>query len=110
MPCEKWSSILCWYRCAVRIYSSAARALDAAGTAEFHTAWERSEEARKACDRFRAALLEHEHRHGCQMDLEPAAASMWNKPQPNCFYKTAMTDSGSGLTSTPRSNKKEKQL
>jgi len=66
MPCEKWSSILCWYCCAVRIYSSAACALNAAGDADFCRAWEQSEEARKACDRFRAALLEHEHRHGCQ--------------------------------------------
>ena len=82
MPCEKWSSILCWYRCAVRIYSSAACALDVAGTAEFHKAWERSEGARKACDRFRAALLEHEHRHGCQMGLAPAASTIRNLPRP----------------------------
>ena len=77
MPSEKWSSIS-----AVRIYSRAACALDAAGTAKFHTAWERSEEARNACDRFRAALLEHEHRHGCQMVRKPAASAIWNLPQP----------------------------
>jgi hypothetical protein len=83
MRCEKWSSILCCYRCAVRIYSSAACALDAAGTADFHRAWERSEEARKFCDRFRATLLEHEHRHGCQMVREPAPSAIITRPQPN---------------------------
>jgi hypothetical protein len=87
MPCEKWASILCWYRCAVRIYSSAACTLDAAGTAEFHKAWELSEEARKACDRFRAALLEHEHRHGCQIVRAPAASTIRNLPQPRWVYK-----------------------
>jgi hypothetical protein len=90
MPCEKWSSILCWYRCAVRIYSTAAGALSAAGTAEFNKAWELSEEARKACERFHTALLEHEHRHGCQMGREPAASAIRNKPQPAWAYE--MTD------------------
>lgn len=94
MPCEKWSSILCWYRCAVRIYSSAACALSAAGTAEVYKAWELSEEARKACERFRTALLEHEHRHGCQMGREPVASAIRNEPQPRWAYRAAMTDLG----------------
>lgn len=99
MPCEKWSSILRWYRCAVRIYSSAARSLDAAETAEFDKAWERSEEARKSCERFRAALLEHEHKHGCQMFQKPAASTIRNLPQPGWVYKAEM-----------KLNKEEKQL
>jgi hypothetical protein len=99
MLCEKWSSILCSYRCAVRIYSSAACALDAAGTAEFFKAWELSEEARQACDRFRAALLEHEHRHGCQIVGVPAASTIRNLPQPRSVYKAEM-----------KLNKEEKQL
>ena len=90
MPCEKWSSILCRYRCAVRIYNNSACALSAAGTADFSKAWELAEEARKACERFRTALLEHEHTHGCQMACEPAASAIRNKPQPTWAYK--MTD------------------
>jgi hypothetical protein len=66
MFCEEWSRILRWYRNAVRIYSDAADVLDVEGTPGFNAAWEMSEEARKACARFRATLLEHEHRHGCQ--------------------------------------------
>jgi hypothetical protein len=71
LACEEWSRILFRYRGAVRTYSLAACAMGAAGTTEFDTAWERSEEARKVCERFRTALLEHEHRHGCQVLPEP---------------------------------------
>jgi hypothetical protein len=67
MPCEEWSWILYQYRSAVRIYSDAAAALGVAASAGFRKNWELSEEARQACGRFRADLLEHEHRHGCQM-------------------------------------------
>jgi 2-methylcitrate dehydratase PrpD len=67
MPCEEWSWILSRYCSALSIYSSAARAMRAAGTADFNKAWKQSEEARKTSEGFRAALLEHEHRHGCQM-------------------------------------------
>src|ERR1700730_15322490 len=80
MPCEKWSSILRWYGSAVRIYnSSTAATLSAVDATEFNNAWELSEEARKACERFRTALLEHEHRHGCQVVPEPAAFAIRNK-------------------------------
>jgi hypothetical protein len=71
IPCEEWFWILCWYRNAVRIYSDAAGALGVAGNLGFNQAWEVSEEARQACGRLRAALLDHEHRHGCQVLLEP---------------------------------------
>ncbi len=71
MSCEEWFWTLCWYRSAVRIYSNAADALGIAGSAGFNEAWEVSEEARKACGRLRAALLEHEHRHGCQLAQGP---------------------------------------
>jgi hypothetical protein len=70
-PCEEWSWILFWYRSAVRIYSDAGDALSVARSPAFNEAWEVSEEARKACGRFRAALLEHEHRHSCQAPLGP---------------------------------------
>jgi hypothetical protein len=67
MPCEEWSRILRWYHSSVRIYSDAADALAVAGGPGFNEAWKVSEEARTACGRFLAALLEHEHRHGCQV-------------------------------------------
>ena len=72
--CEEWSGILCWYRSAVRIYSDATAALEVRGSFGFNEAWEVSEEARKACGRFRAALLEHEHKHGCQVAPPNAGA------------------------------------
>jgi hypothetical protein len=71
MSCEEWSRILSWYRNAVRIYSDAADALGVAEKPGFNAAWEVSEEARKVSARFRSALLEHEHRHGCQVAPEP---------------------------------------
>jgi hypothetical protein len=67
VPCEDWSRILRWYRSAVKIYSHAVDALGVAGIPGFNEAWEVSEEARTACGEFRAALLEHEHRHGCHV-------------------------------------------
>jgi hypothetical protein len=91
MPCDKWSSILRWYGSAVRIYSSAVAAtLSAADAAEFNKAWELSEEARRACERFRTALLEHEHKHGCQAVPEPAAFAIPNKSQPSSGYQPAI--------------------
>jgi hypothetical protein len=70
MPCEEWSWILSWYRSAVKIYSHAADALGVAGSPGFSEAWKVSEVARTACGRFLAALLEHEHKHGCQVAPE----------------------------------------
>jgi hypothetical protein len=67
MPCEEWSWILYQYRSAVRIYSDSAGSLGVAVSIGFCKNWELSEEARKACGRLRADLLELEHRHGCQM-------------------------------------------
>jgi hypothetical protein len=72
MPCEEWSWILYQYRSAVRIYSDAAGALGVAVSIGFCRDWELAEEARTACGRFRADLLEHEHRHGCQAFTKPA--------------------------------------
>ena len=67
MPCDEWSCILDQYRSAVRIYSDAAGVLGVAVSIGFCKHWELSEEERKAYGRFRADLLEHEHRHGCQV-------------------------------------------
>jgi hypothetical protein len=73
MPCEEWSWIVFQYRSSVRMYSKAAGLLGgASGGAGFNKAWEQSEDARKATDALRAALLEHEHKHGCQIALGPA--------------------------------------
>jgi hypothetical protein len=78
VPCEEWSRILSRYCSAVSIYSSAARVMSSAtrvmragGTVESDKAGEQSEEARKVSEGFRAALLEHGHRHGCQIAREP---------------------------------------
>ena len=72
MPCEEWSWILYQYRSAVRIYSDATGALGVAVNIGFCKNWELSEDARKACGRLRADLLEHEHRHGCRVTPERA--------------------------------------
>jgi hypothetical protein len=72
MPCEEWSWILYQYCSAVKIYSDAAGNLGVGVSIGFCKTWEQSEEARKACGRLRADLLEHEHRHGCQMVNGPA--------------------------------------
>ena len=72
MPCDEWSWILYQYRSAVRIYSDAAGALGVAVNIGFCKNWESSEDARKACGKFRAELLEHEHKHGCRVIAEPA--------------------------------------
>ena len=66
MPCEEWSWILYQYRSAVRIYSDAAGALGVGVSIGFCKDWKQAEEARTACARFRADLLEHELKHGCQ--------------------------------------------
>jgi hypothetical protein len=67
MSCGEWSRILCWYCKADRIYSDATDALGLREDSGFTTTWEVLVEARKACARFRAALLEHEHKHGGQV-------------------------------------------
>jgi hypothetical protein len=68
MPCDEWSRILRKYRSAVRIYSDAADALVAVNIGVLEN-WGRSEKARKACGRFRADLMEHEHKHGCLISV-----------------------------------------
>jgi hypothetical protein len=72
MPCEEWSWILYQYRSAVRNYCDAAGAFGVAVPIGFCRDWELAEEARTASARFRADLLEHEHRHGCQAVTKPA--------------------------------------
>jgi hypothetical protein len=82
MPCDEWSCILDQYRSAVRIYSDAAGVLGVAVSIGFCKHWELSEEARKACGRLRADLLEQEHRHGCQVATGPAQKVRNEAPLP----------------------------
>jgi hypothetical protein len=67
MPCREWSWLVFQYCSSVLMYSKAARSLGDASGAGFDEAWGESEDARKASAALRAALLEHEHRRGCQM-------------------------------------------
>ena len=72
MACEEWSWIVFQYSSAIRAYSNAARNLHVASGAVSGQAWEQSEHARKVSEGFRAALLEHEHRHRCHIGHGPA--------------------------------------
>ena len=97
MPCEEWSWILYQYRSAVMIYSDAAAALGVAASTGFFENWELSEEARQACGKFRADLLEHEHRHGCQImkgEREARRATL-RSPLTECITAVRQSSSAS---------------
>jgi len=71
MPCDEWCQLIERYRSAVHTYDEAAKALsDLPGTA-FNEIWHRTERARQKCDRRRADLLQHEHKHGCLQVSQP---------------------------------------
>ena len=60
MPCEDWRILLERYRRAIHDYHQEADALDTTATA-----WHRVEMARRRVGICRAAILHHEHEHGC---------------------------------------------
>jgi hypothetical protein len=60
MPCDDWRILLEQYRRDVRAYHEAADALDTTATA-----WRWAEMARRRVEISRAAILHHEHEHGC---------------------------------------------
>jgi hypothetical protein len=63
--CPEWRIILEQYRAAARNYSQAVLSLSAAHGESFNDVWMSAERARKACELFRASLLDHEHDHCC---------------------------------------------
>ena len=69
MPFEDWRILLERYRQAVHVYHHAADALDARDAA-----WRRAEMARRRVGICRAAILHHEHEHGCLHGEFPVAA------------------------------------
>ena len=69
MACEDWRILLERYRRAVHDYHQAADALDTTATT-----WHRAEMARRRVGICRAAILHHEHEHGCLHGEFPVAA------------------------------------
>ena len=65
MPCEEWFRLLASYRGAVKAYSEAIDGLSSLHGPKFNEAWQLAERARKDSVVSRAALLCHEHVHGC---------------------------------------------
>jgi len=63
--CEEWVQLVDEYRGAVKAYSDATAELCSFPGADFNRAWARAESLRRASKRHRAALFEHEHKHGC---------------------------------------------
>ena len=63
MPCDDWQILLEWYRLAIHDYHQVADALDTTATA-----WQRVEISR-------AAILHHEHEHGCLHSAAEATRS-----------------------------------
>jgi hypothetical protein len=62
MPCAEWFKLLRHYRRAINMYSEAADGLDGP---DYNAAWHSAEAALRSCRAARAALLNHEHDHGC---------------------------------------------
>jgi hypothetical protein len=69
MPCDDWRILLERRRQAVHFYHEAADALDTTATA-----WQRAEMARRRVENSRAAILHHEHEHGCLHGEIPVVA------------------------------------
>lgn len=65
MPCKDWLALLERYRAAVKSYNTAVEDLDTIPGPRFNEAWHHTEVARTEVGVSRAALLHHEHRHGC---------------------------------------------
>ena len=65
--CEEWVQLLKQYQVGVKAYSDATAELSSVPGAEFNRAWVRAESLRQASKDFRAALFEHEHKHGCSV-------------------------------------------
>ena len=65
--CEEWVQIVKQYQAAVKAYSEATAELSGVSGVEFNRAWERAESLRQTSKGFRAALFEHEHKHGCSV-------------------------------------------
>lgn len=65
MPCKDWYSLLQRYRSGVRAYDDAVARLPDEPSPDFNQSWHRAEVTRTEVGVARAALLQHEHRHGC---------------------------------------------
>jgi hypothetical protein len=65
--CQEWVQLVTQYRASVKAYSDATAELSGTPGAGFNRAWMRAESLREASKSFRAALFEHEHKHGCSV-------------------------------------------
>ena len=72
MPCREWSRCLENYQSAVQTYGEAVFGLSDGDGPEFSRSWQLAERARKNSDAARAALLDHEHDHGCMLVPVPS--------------------------------------
>jgi hypothetical protein len=68
--CEGWVELVKHYKATTRTYDDAITELSSVPGGEFNIAWMRCERLRRASTDFRAALLEHEHEHGCSNRIE----------------------------------------
>ena len=69
--CEEWFRLVKQYQAAVKAYSDATAELSGIPGAEFNSTWMRAERLCQASKSFRAALFEHEHKHGCSVVHAP---------------------------------------
>ena len=68
MPCDEWSRLVEHYRHAAKNYSDVVAGLNLGP--DFNERWQRAETARRNCGNARAAVLIHEHDHGCAVEVE----------------------------------------
>jgi hypothetical protein len=67
--CEEWLELVKQYQVNARKYADAVARLSSVSGSEFNRAWMRSESSRQHSMELRAALLEHEHKHGCSRHM-----------------------------------------
>jgi hypothetical protein len=79
MPCEEWLRFVARYRSAVQTYSETIDDWSDSRGAKFNEAWQLAENARKDAVESRAALLEHEHDHGCLTDQVDTAVNVGSR-------------------------------
>lgn len=63
--CQEWIGLVEEYSAAVKAFSDATAELPGSLGQDFNRAWLRAEGLRQISNTVRAALFEHEHRHGC---------------------------------------------
>jgi hypothetical protein len=81
MPCQEWFELVERYRAAVHSYGDAVDRFRSESSSDLEAAWQHTEQARKAADRARGALLVHERSHTC-LAARAAAARGWSYDAP----------------------------